>query len=203
MREERARGEKMATWFSGSGDIDVRLRQREEGETEPVQIGSEEGSERDVGEPYISETETRVLGAGWRLSTCWPSGPSCPHWVWGRGICRDQDFEWGLFRGWEKETAAMGVAVWGCRLGTRRRTARHGLFSPGLTAAVSQGTRWNNEVRFSQHRSYPLGAKQVLLDTDFIPWTTRGPLRLIGFVTRVQKEAPRCPPQLEPGTCPP
>lgn len=69
----------------------------------------------------------------------------------------------------EKETDAVRVAVCGCRLGTPRRTARHGSFSPGLIAAVSQGTRWNNEVRFSQHRSYPLGARQVLLDTEFIP----------------------------------
>lgn len=69
----------MATWFSGSGDIDVRLLQREGGEIEAIQIGSEEDSERDVGEPYISETEISVLGAGWRLSTYWPSGPSCSH----------------------------------------------------------------------------------------------------------------------------
>lgn len=30
--------------------------------------------------------------------------------------------------------------------GYSRRTAKHRLFSPDLTAAVSQGTRWNNEV---------------------------------------------------------
>lgn len=33
--------------------------------------------------------------------------------------------------------------------GDTRRTAKHRLFSPGLTAAVSQGTRWNNEVSSS------------------------------------------------------
>lgn len=35
--------------------------------------------------------------------------------------------------------------LWGVGEDTRR-TAKHRLFSPGLTAAVSQGTRWNNEV---------------------------------------------------------
>lgn len=51
-------------------------------------------------------------------------------------------------------------------IGDTGRTAKHGLFSPGLTAAVTQGTRWNDEVRFCQNRISMLGAEQVLLDIE-------------------------------------
>lgn len=67
-------------------------------------------------------------------------------WWWGTGGVRGKQLLWGVGEGLTGDT---------------RRTAKHTLLSPGLTAAVSQGTRWNNEVTFSQHRSYTLGAEQV------------------------------------------
>lgn len=82
MREERVGEDRMAAWFSGSGDIDVRLTQTEREEIESIQESAVKRTWNKMSaNPDISETERNVLGAGWRLITRWPSGPSCPHSV--------------------------------------------------------------------------------------------------------------------------
>lgn len=61
------------------------------------------------------------------------------------------------FEAGEEETAGVGVSEERGRGHREHCQAR--AVSPGLTAAVSLRSRWNNEVRSSQHRSCSLGAE--------------------------------------------
>lgn len=66
--------------------------------------------------------------------------------------------------GFEEETVASGECMKELT-GDTRRTAKHRLFSPALTATISQGTRWKDEVRLSQLRKHIPLVKQVPLHT--------------------------------------